>query len=147
MLPSNQKAGKNTGGDHDIRAALHKRERTGDEIVVHAVLRGLIPGEPTRKILGLAAKPRHVNDTVAEAIQRGLLVVPDLADRVECHQAEAPAKLRRSEQCRLARSDDRNIERGAKLVEAGILDVPHHEGVEAALLGCDAVVDGLDSAA
>ena len=107
----------------------------------------LIARERSCEILRLATEAGHVDDAITEAVAFGLLVVPDLEDRIERHEAEAPAELRGRKQRRLAGPDHGDVERRAELVKPGILEVAHHEGVEPALFRRDAVVDGLDRAA
>ena len=142
-----KRPGKHAGRDHDVGAALDQRTCAGDKILDHASLRGSVSGERIGEILRLAAKTGHVDHAITEAVTLGLLVVPDLEDGIERHKTEPPTELRGRQQRRLAGPDHGNVERRAQLVKSGILEMPHDEGVEPALLRRDAVVDRLDGAA
>ena len=73
--------------------------------------------------------------------------MPHFEDRIDRDEADAAPELGGQMQCRLARPDDRDMDGGARLVEARILEMAHHEAVEASAFGFERGIHRLDRTA
>jgi hypothetical protein len=75
-----------------------------------------------------------------------ILVVRD-EHRVDRHQPDLSPEGERVQHRRLTESDHRDVDRGPRLPQGGLLEVPHDECGEASLLGREGVRDDLRRAA
>src|SRR5687768_16424100 len=84
-----------------------------------------------------------MGQTAGKPVAIGLLLMPSLKGRVDGDETDVPADLRSPMERRLAEADDGDAERGACLVESGVLEMAQHEGVVAPRACHESVVDRL----